>query len=324
MNNYLSQKTPARRQASGVLKPAGAAPRGFTLIELLVVIAIIAIIAAILFPVFAQARAKARQTADLSNIRQLGIAMMMCTQDYDETTVRTHHDLDTGETVKNLYTWFDPLQSYIKSKDLLTDPGLNDDICPYYPTTDNAATDTYTSSHTYVGGEAPNCILPSLQTLRIWNSHHTDYPVNSLASHGLPIAEISSPAQQVLFGERHAGLAIYDYHPWPSASNGSWERGYLDGSLFQLDPASSTGDQIADSKNLGRHTGGNNYGFLDGHAKRFKYGNTLDATRPVKKPVGDNPDAVADINTYCNVGNLPRPDVCNWGMHNHDDKPSNE
>jgi prepilin-type N-terminal cleavage/methylation domain-containing protein len=57
---------------------------GFTLIELLVVIAIIAILAAILFPVFAQAREKARQTACLSNTKQIGTAFMMYVQDYDE------------------------------------------------------------------------------------------------------------------------------------------------------------------------------------------------------------------------------------------------
>lgn len=62
----------------------GHAHRGFTLIELLVVIAIIAILSSILFPVFAQAREKARQSVCLSNLRQVGLAMMLYAQDYDE------------------------------------------------------------------------------------------------------------------------------------------------------------------------------------------------------------------------------------------------
>jgi prepilin-type N-terminal cleavage/methylation domain-containing protein/prepilin-type processing-associated H-X9-DG protein len=61
--------------------------QAFTLIELLVVIAIIAILAAILFPVFAQAREAARKTSCLSNLKQMGLAMLMYTQDYDEKMV---------------------------------------------------------------------------------------------------------------------------------------------------------------------------------------------------------------------------------------------
>ena len=67
------------------IQRTGARRSAFTLIELLVVIAIIAILAAILFPVFAQAREKARQASSSSNLRQIGLAAMMYVQDYDET-----------------------------------------------------------------------------------------------------------------------------------------------------------------------------------------------------------------------------------------------
>src|SRR5262249_43774876 len=78
---------PPREQSrsSASLGRRRTAHAAFTLIELLVVIAIIAILAAILFPVFAQAREKARQTMCASNMRQLGLATTMYRQDYDET-----------------------------------------------------------------------------------------------------------------------------------------------------------------------------------------------------------------------------------------------
>jgi prepilin-type N-terminal cleavage/methylation domain-containing protein/prepilin-type processing-associated H-X9-DG protein len=79
--------------------------RGFTLIELLVVIAIIAIFAAILFPVFTQARRKARQAVCLSNMKQIGTALMMYVQDYDETLPL--NDL-VGNGLGPLNGWRDP------------------------------------------------------------------------------------------------------------------------------------------------------------------------------------------------------------------------
>ncbi len=78
MINPSEHRTPAPLSASSKRQ------HGFTLIELLVVIAIIAILAAILFPVFAQAREKARQTVCLSNLKQIGMAFAMYIEDYDE------------------------------------------------------------------------------------------------------------------------------------------------------------------------------------------------------------------------------------------------
>lgn len=82
---------------------------GFTLIELLVVIAIIAILAAILFPVFARAREAARATQCRSNLKQLGTAVMMYTQDYDET-------LPIERTINPSMSVIQFLDPYIKSK----------------------------------------------------------------------------------------------------------------------------------------------------------------------------------------------------------------
>ena len=94
--------------------------RGFTLIELLVVIAIIAILAAILFPVFAKAREKARQSSCLSNVKQLMLATLSYTQDYDEML--------PGYAYRNCPTdadqWFEVIAPYLKNTQILACPSV--------------------------------------------------------------------------------------------------------------------------------------------------------------------------------------------------------
>jgi prepilin-type N-terminal cleavage/methylation domain-containing protein/prepilin-type processing-associated H-X9-DG protein len=149
--------------------------RGFTLIELLVVIAIIAILAAILFPVFAQARAKARQTACLSNTKQIGLGVMMYAQDYDEMLPGYRFDLPTanqpnpfcpsGPTcgTNTLRTIFinQVVNPYIKNQDLWKCPSnpiawVNNDLNDFQKT--DAPFNSYGGQNSYA---ANNYVFPS-------------------------------------------------------------------------------------------------------------------------------------------------------------------
>ena len=119
---YLAQFTQLRREGLPpmiVLSPSKAR-QGFTLIELLVVIAIIAILAAILFPVFAKAREKARQISCASNEKQIGLAVIQYVQDYDE---RMPCGLILNSTNNpNGFGWAGQVQPYAKSAQLFKSP----------------------------------------------------------------------------------------------------------------------------------------------------------------------------------------------------------
>ncbi len=93
--------------------------KAFTLIELLVVIAIIAILAAILFPVFARAREKARQTSCLSNCKQLALGVLMYAQDYDERFPMNYNDDHASMRWRH---WWEQIYPYLKNQQILTCP----------------------------------------------------------------------------------------------------------------------------------------------------------------------------------------------------------
>jgi prepilin-type processing-associated H-X9-DG protein/prepilin-type N-terminal cleavage/methylation domain-containing protein len=214
----------------------------FTLIELLVVIAIIAILAAILFPVFAQARAKARQTMCVSNVRELGTAFAMYVQDYDETYPPT--DYDSGG---QRWTWFQLVDPYIKAG--LTGNGLNKDqrksifVCPdiVMPIPDAA----WVAAN---GTPATRAVLSYGTNVNICPRGRGLVPPNVPVV--VSLAAVATPASVVMLSPNSGILPDVNGRDDRYTGAANHEQGYM---MVRR-----------------RHSGGANYAFVDGHAKWFK------------------------------------------------------
>jgi prepilin-type N-terminal cleavage/methylation domain-containing protein/prepilin-type processing-associated H-X9-DG protein len=146
--------------------------RGFTLIELLVVIAIIAILAAILFPVFAKAREKARQTSCLNNCKQLGLSVIQYAQDYDE---RYPLAMYTASGVN--YYWVDEIMPFAKNTQILVCPSHKGDVCS-----------TGTCSNHIVHVRYPDLGYG-------FNHYYTNYPSGFVGLGGLSLGQVVRPAE---------------------------------------------------------------------------------------------------------------------------------
>ncbi|MCC6445735.1 MAG: prepilin-type N-terminal cleavage/methylation domain-containing protein [Armatimonadetes bacterium] len=213
---------------------------GFTLIELLVVIAIIAILAAILFPVFAQAREKARAISCLSNVKQIMNSNLMYIQDYDESL--------------NLYFtgWYDPatgtggqwwwrLQPYIKNWGIFQCPSVGNTSMAVDPVTGKYIGDPGWGGYGYNYSHMSPCAV-------LCNPGRAPYK----------LAAYAKPAETVVLADGQGTCGTHD----PGVASQTI------GCPMCLGSPPCTG--YPHYKLANRHSGGGSYGFLDGHAKWYK------------------------------------------------------
>ncbi len=250
----------------------------FTLIELLVVIAIISILAAVLFPVFATAREKARQTACASNLKQIGLAAVQYAQDYDEIVV-----MQMGQCVDPSIgcatiggnarhpTWFDNLLPYVKTNNVAW--------CPDDPSTQAQLTDAVGSYYaTATQNARPSYFINSSLAANL-NGSLYGYIDDNYGKPGINMSKIICPSNTMLLMPRYAAFSKsvcslgglgYWMQCRPPGAGGNYTYSSCPAPIDAPAGGYPTGvNDVGINKAVYRHSAGELYVFCDGHVKYF-------------------------------------------------------
>jgi len=250
----------------------------FTLIELLVVIAIIAILAAILFPVFAQARDKARAAACMSNCKQIGTAVLMYTQDYDETY---YYQADWGETDNwGAGSWGNDYWSYtrwpvrhlpyIKSEGLFLCPSHK---APLLNVTKRNSPDYAGSAEYASNGATPFPVSYGANLMMLFEAQapgEEDKPPRPVK-----LAALSYPAKKIFLAEAvtpYGCCENWNVEYFRAANYSGGENGWNWGAMRQNAGNAvklNLSDQVMGS--VTRHQYGNHVVYCDGHVKWVRW-----------------------------------------------------